>query len=142
MKGFLMFFGLPVAAIAVFFSGAFPNTLIYDEASLKKVEFVGDEPISVDVVNCDIVDADQLTIGDSMETNFRASLQNHTDRYVVISTIGEVFDPRGRSVGMHSQMLVLNPNSVEQTTFRSGTPYTSRGRYTCEMRYAIGRFKY
>ena len=60
----------------------------------------------------------------------------------VIAAIGEVIPPKGSSVGMHSQMMVLNPNAVEETEFRSFTPYMSDGRYLCEMRYAIGRFKY
>ena len=142
MKRLLIFFGLPVVAIAIFFSGSFPHTLIYDDESLQKLKFAGDEPVSAEVVDCEIKGADKLSLGATMDTTFRATLENHTDRYIVISAIGEVFDPEGRSAGMHSQMFVLNPNAVEQTTFRSGTPYTSRGRYTCEMRYAIGRFKY
>jgi len=142
MKRFLILFGLPVAAIAVFFSGSFPHTLIYDEESLQDLKFAGDEPVTAEVVNCEIKDADKLSVGTVMDTTFRATLKNHTNRYIAISAIGEVFDPEGRSVGMHSQMFVLNPNAVEETTFRSGTPYTSRGRYKCEMRYAIGRFKY
>ena len=77
-----------------------------------------------------------------MDTTFRATLKNNTDRFITISAIGEVFDPEGRSKGMHSQLFVLNPHAVEHTTFRSSTVYTSRGRYKCEMRYAIGRFKY
>ena len=142
MKRFLLLFGLPVATIATFFSGSLPYTLVYDEESLLGLEFTGDDPVSAEVVDCEIAGLDRLSIGSTMETTFRATLTNHTDRYVVISAIGEVFDPRGRSVGMHSQMFVLSPDSREQTTFRSGTPYTSNGRYTCEMRYAIGRFKY
>ena len=142
MKKFLIFFGLPIAAVSIFFSGSFPNTLIYDEESLRKLKFSGDEPISTEVVECEIKDPANLSVGMVMDTTFQVTLRNHTDRYVVISAIGEVFDPEGRSNGMHSQMFVLSPNGVEETTFRSGTPYTSRGRYKCEMRYAIGRFKY
>ena len=142
MKKFLILIGLPVAAVSIFFSGSFPYTLIYDEESLRNLKFTGDEPVSAEVVNCDIKGAPNLSLGTVMDTTFRATLRNHTDRYVVISAIGEVFDPEGRSTAMHSQMLVLNPNSVEETTFKSGTPYTSRGRYNCEMRYAIGRFTY
>lgn len=142
MKKFLIFFGLPIAAVIIFFSGSLPHTLIYDEESLLALEFEGDEPVSAEVAECEIKDAGNLSVGAVMETTFRATLTNHTDRYVVISAIGEVFDPEGRSNGMHSQMLVLSPNAEEETTFLSGTPYTSRGRYTCEMRYAIGRFEY
>lgn len=142
MKRFLLLFGLPVVAVVVFLSGSFPHTLIYDEASLKDLKFEGEEPVSAEVVNCDVQNAAELSPGTEMETTFRATLKNHTDRYVVISAIGEVFDPEGRSRGMHSQMFLLNPNATENTTFRSSTPYTSRGRYKCEMRYAIGRFKY
>ena len=142
MKGFLLYFGLPVAAVAIFFSGSFPHTLIYDEEDLKGLTYEGKEPVSAEVVNCEVQNADSLTLGAVMETTFRATLKNNTDRYVVISAIGEVFSPNGRSGGMHSQMFILNPNAVEETTFRSNTPYTVRGRYRCEMRYAIGRFKY
>lgn len=142
MKTFLFIFGLPVAAVIIFISGSFPYTLVYDEESLKDLKFDGDEPVSAEVVKCDIQNADTLSVGAVMETSFRATLRNHTDRYVVISAIGEVFSPTGRSSGMNSQLFILNPNSVEETSFRSNTPYTSRGRYKCEMRYAIGRFKY
>lgn len=142
MKRFIVFVVLPVAAVVAFFSGSFPYTLIHDEESLRGVEFSGDEPISVEVVECTVADPGGLSLGDVMDTTFRATLKNNTNRFVAISAIGEVFDPEGRSKGMHSQLVVLNPNAVEHTTFRSGTPYTSRGRYKCEMRYAIGRFKY
>ncbi len=142
MKGFLLYFGLPVAAVAIFFSGSFPHTLIYNEEDLNGLKFEGKEPVSAEVVKCEIQNADSLTLGAVMETTFRATLKNNTNRYVVISAIGEVFNPNGRSSGMHSQMYVLNPNAVEETTFRSSTPYLARGRYRCEMRYAIGRFKY
>ena len=142
MKGFLLYFGLPVAAIGIFFSGSFSHTLIYDEEDLKGLNYAGKEPVSAEVVKCEIQNADSFTLGAVMETTFRATLKNNTNRYVVISAIGEVFNPNGRSSGMHSQMFVLNPNAVEGTTFRTSTPYTARGRYRCEMRYAIGRFKY
>lgn len=142
MKGFLLYFVLPVTAIGIFFSGSFSHTLIYDEEDLRGLKFEGKEPVSAEVVNCDMQNADSLTLGAAMETTFRATLKNNTNRYVVISAIGEVFNPNGRSSGMHSQMFVLNPNAVEETTFRTSTPYTARGRYRCEMRYAIGRFKY
>ncbi len=142
MKGFLLYIVLPVTAIGIFFSGSFPHTLIYEEEDLRGLKFEGKEPVSAEVVNCEIQNADSLTLGAAMETTFRATLKNNTNRYVVISAIGEVFNPNGRSSGMHSQMFVLNPNAVEETTFRSSTPYTARGRYRCEMRYAIGRFKY
>ncbi len=142
MKGFLLYFVLPVTAIGIFFSGSFPHTLIYDEEDLRGLKFEGKEPVSAEVVNCDIQNADSLRLGAAMETTFRATLKNNTNRYVVISAIGEVFNPNGRSSGMHSKMFVLNPNAVEETTFRTSTPYTARGRYRCEMRYAIGRFKY
>ncbi len=142
MKGFLLYFVLPVTAIGIFFSGSFSHTLIYDEEDLMELKFEGKEPVSAEVVKCEIQNADSLTLGAVMETTFRATLKNNTNRYVVISAIGEVFSPNGRSSGMHSQMFVQNPNAVEETTFRSSTPYTARGRYRCEMRYAIGRFKY
>lgn len=142
MKKFIIFVVLPVAAVVVFFSGALPYTLVYDEESLNKLNFAGDEPVSAEVTECEIADPGALSPGDVMDTMFRVSLKNNTDRFIAISAIGEVFDPEGRSNGMHSQLFLLNPNSMEQTTFRSSTPYTSRGRYRCEMRYAIGRFKY
>lgn len=142
MKGFLLFIGLPAAAIVIFFSGSFPYTLIYDEESLKDLRFDGKEPVSAQVVNCEVQSADRLSMGSVMETTFRATLRNHTDRFIVISAIGEVFTPEGRSNGMHSQLFILNPNAAEGTTFRSNTPYTGDGRYQCEMRYTVGRFEY
>ncbi len=142
MKGFLLFFGLPAAAVLIFFSGSLPYTLIYDEESLKDLEFSGKEPVSAEVVKCEIENAADLMVGDVLETSFRATLTNNTDRFVVISAIGEIFSPRGRSSGMHSQLMFLNPNSQEQTSFRTNTPYMSAGNYRCEMRYAIGRFTY
>ncbi len=142
MKRFVVFVVLPVAAVVVFFSGSFPYTLVRDQESLRDVGFTGDEPVSAEVVECNVGDPSALSLGDVMDTTFQVMLKNNTNRFIVISAIGEVFDPEGRSKSMHSQLFVLNPNSVERTTFRSSTPYTSRGRYKCEMRYAIGRFKY
>ena len=142
MTRFLLLFVLPVAAAIIFFSGSFPYTLIYDEESLMEVKFDGKEPVSAEVVQCEIQDTADLMVGEVLETTFRARLRNHTDRFVVISAIGEVFSPRIRSSGMHSQLFILNPNTVEETVFRTNTTYTSTGSYRCEMRYAIGRFKY
>ena len=142
MKGFLLYFCLPIAAIVIFASGSLPYTLIYDEDDLRTLKFEGKEPVSAEVVKCQMQNTDNLTIGEDLETTFQATLRNHTDRFVVIAAIGEVIPPKGSSVGMHSQMMVLNPNAVEETEFRSFTPYMSDGRYLCEMRYAIGRFKY
>ena len=142
MKGFLLYFCLPIAAIVVFISGSAPYTLIYEEEDLLALRFEGKEPVSAEVVKCEVQNTDNLSIGVDLETIFRATLKNHTDRFVVISAIGEVITPRGRSLGMHSQMFVLNPNASEDTQFRTFTPYAGGGRYRCEMRYAIGRFKY
>jgi len=142
MKGFLLYIVLPVAAVIFFISGSFPYTLIYDEESLSDVRFEGKEPVSAEVVKCEVDNTENLSPGATLNTTFRATLRNHTDRFVVISAIGEVFMPGGRSGGMHSQLFVLNPNAVEKTSFRSGSVYTVPGRYRCEMRYAIGRFKY
>ncbi len=102
MKGFLLYFVLPVTAIGIFFSGSFPHTLIYDVEDLRGLKFEGKEPVSAEVVNCDMQNADSLTLGAAMESTFRATLKNNTNRYVVISAIGEVFNPNGRSSGMHS----------------------------------------
>jgi hypothetical protein len=139
---FLLFLGMAVAAVAVFFSGSMPYTLISDEESLRGVEYDGKEPIAAKVVKCEVDDTRNLTMGDALNTTFRVELQNNTNRFVTISAIGEVFDPMGRSMGMNSQLFVLNPNSTEETQFRSNTPFTVSGTYTCEMRYAIGRFEY
>jgi hypothetical protein len=139
---FLLFLGVVIAAVAVFFSGSLPYTLINDEESLQGVEYDGKEPIAAEVVRCEVDDTRNLSIGDALDTTFRAELRNNTNRYITISAIGEVFDPRGRSMGMNSQLFLLSPNSTEETQFRSNTPFTVSGTYTCEMRYAIGRFKY
>ena len=142
MKTFLLFIGLPAAAILTFFSGSMPYTLIYEEADLMGLSFDAKQPVTADVVRCDSADTANLRVGDVLETTFRATLTNHTDRFVVISAIGEIFAPGGRSGGMHSQLMVLNPNSEESTSFKTNVPYLSAGRYKCEMRYAIGRFDY
>ncbi len=139
---FLLFLGMVIAAVAVFFSGSLPYTLINDEESLQGVEYDGEEPIAAEVVKCKVDDTRSLSIGDALNTTFRAELRNNTNRYVTISAIGEVFDPMGRSMGMNSQLFVLSPNSTEETQFKSNTPFTVSVTYTCEMRYAIGRFKY
>ena len=81
-------------------------------------------------------------MGATFKTDFNARLRNNTNRFVAISTIGEVFDPQGRSLGMNSQMLVLNPDAVEETRFHLNTVFTIGGNYTCDMRYAVGRFEY
>ncbi len=142
MKTFIMFVVLPVAAIMIFMSGSLPYTSIYDEQSLKKLRYAGKEPVSAEVVESEVLNADDLSLGSVMETSFRATLTNHTNRFVVISAIGEIFSPNGRSSGMHSQLMILNPNATERTSFRSNTPYTDRGHYRCEMRSTIGRFDY
>ncbi len=142
MKTFLLFIGIPAAAIMTFFSGSMPYTLIYEEADLMGLSFDAKQPVTAEVVKCESADTAQLRVGDILETTFRATLTNHTDRYVVISAIGEIFTPQGRSGGMHSQLMVLNPHSEESTSFKTSIPYMSAGRYKCEMRYAIGRFDY
>ncbi len=139
---FLLFLGVAAAAVAVFFSGSMPYTLIYDEESLHDVKYGGDEPLAAEVVKCEVDDTRSLTVGDALNTTFKAKLLNNTDRFIAISAIGEVFDPMGRSMGMNSQLFVLNPNSSEETQFKSNTPFTTGGTYTCEMRYAVGRFEY
>lgn len=141
MKAFLLFIGLPAAAVLTFFSGSLPYTLIYEEADLMGLSYDAKEPVTAEVVKCETGDTAKLRVGDVLETTFRATLTNHTDRYVVISAIGEIYAPRG-SGGMHSQLMVLNPNSEESTSFKSNIPYLSAGSYRCEMRYAIGRFDY
>lgn len=139
---FLLFLGMVIAAAAVFFSGSLPYTLIHDEESLQDVEYDGEEPIEAEVVTCEVDDTRSLRPGDALNTTFKAELRNNTDRFITISAIGEVFDPMGRSMGMNSQLFVLNPKSSEETQFKSNTPFTTNGTYTCEMRYAVGRFKY
>ncbi len=139
---FLLFLGMVIAAVAVFFSGSLPYTLIYDEESLHDVKYDSDEPIAVEIVKCEVDDSKGLTPGVALDTTFKAKLRNNTDRFIAMSAIGEVFDPTGRSMGMNSQMFVLNPNSSEETQFKSNTPFTVDGTYTCEMRYTVGRFDY
>ena len=137
---FLLFLVMLIAAVAVFFSGSLPYTLIYDEESLRDVEYDSEEPIAVEIVKCEVNDSKGLTPGVALDTTFEAKLRNNTDRFIAIAAIGEVFDPTGRSMGMNSQMFVLNPNSTEETRFKSNTPFTVDGTYTCEMRYSVGRF--
>jgi hypothetical protein len=139
MKPFHLIVGLPFVVIMTFFSGSLPYTLVYQEASLMDLSFEGEEPLSAGVVRCDVQDTAGLFLSAPMKTTFRVTLQNHTDRFVVISALGEVFDPKGRSAGIHSQLFVLNPDSVEENIFRSKTPYTGPGKYRCKLRYAIGR---
>jgi len=142
MKPFPLFIGLIFAAVMTFFSGLLPYTLVYDKESLMDLSIVGAKPLSAEVVTCKVQDTAGLFLSAPMKTTNRVTLANHTDRFVVISAIGEVFDPKGRSVGIHSQIFVLNPNSVEETVFRSETPFTGPGKYRCKLRYAIGRFDY
>lgn len=139
---FLLFLVAAGAAVAIFFSGSLPYTLVSDEQSLRGVKHTGKKPIEAEVVKCEVDNARDLKPGSALNTTFRAQLRNNTDRYVAISAIGEVFDPRGRSMSMNSQLFVLSPNSSEETSFLSKTPFTTDGEYTCEMRYAIGRFDY
>ena len=106
------------------------------------LSIVGDKPVSAEVVTCKVQNTSGLFLSAPMQTTNRVTLANHTDRFVVISAMGEVFDPKGRSAGIHSQLFVLNPNSVEETVFRSETPFAGPGKYRCKLRYAIGRFDY
>lgn len=142
MKKFIFLFVLPVSVIYLFFSGALPYTLIYEEDSLNKVNFVGDKPVFANVTACKVQDTKDLYIGADMETTYRVRLINNTDRFVAISAIGEVFSPTGNSAGMHSKFFILNPNAEEEIEFTSLTTITRTGRYKCKVRYAIGRFEY
>jgi hypothetical protein len=142
MKTFLLFVGLPFVVVMTFFSGALPYTLIYQEASLMDLSYEGEEPVSAKVVKCELQDTAGLFLGAPMKTTFRVMIANKTDRFVAISAMGEVFDPKGRSAGIHSKLFVLSPNSVEENVFRSKTPFTGPGKYRCNLRYAIGRFDY
>ncbi len=140
MKPFHLFVGLPIVAVMTFFSGSLPYTLIYQEASLMDLSFEGEEPVSAKIVRCELPDTRGLFLSAPMKTTYRLIIANHTDRFVVISALGEVFDPKGRSAGIHSKLFVLSPDSVEENTFRSNTPFTGPGKYRCNLRYAIGRF--
>ena len=100
----------------------------------------GADPLEAEIVKCEVQDTAGLFLSAPMKTTFRVMLANHTDRFVVISTMGEVIDPKGRSTGIHSKLFVLSPNSVEENVFRSKTPFTGPGKYRCTLRYAIGRF--
>ena len=142
MKPFHLFVGLPIVAVMTFFSGSLPYTLVFQEASLMDLKFDGEEPISAEVVRCQVQDAAGLFLSAPMKTTYRITLANHTDRFVVISAMGEVFDPKGRSAGIQTQLFVLKPESVEENNFRSKTPYTGPGKYRCQLRYAVGRFDY
>lgn len=140
MKTFLLFVGLPVVVFMTFLSGSLPYTLVFQEAALMDLSFDGAGPVTAKVVRCDVQDTAGLFLSAPMKTTFRVMLANSTDRFVVISTMGEVFDPKGRSTGIHTHLFVLNPDSVEETVFRSKTPFTGPGKYQCKLRYAIGRF--
>ncbi len=139
---FLLFLGITIAAVAIFFSGSLPYTLIYDEESLHDVKYSSEKPIAAEIVKCEVDDTKSLTRGAALTATFKAKLRNNTDRFIAISAIGEVFDPRGHSMSMNSQLFVLNPNSSEETRFKSHTPFIINGTYTCEMRYTVGRFDY
>ena len=142
MKKFIFLFVLPASLLALFLSGAAPYTLIHDAASLQKLEYEGKEPITADVVTCKVQDTKDLHMGSELATDFRVKLINHTDRFVLISAIGEVFAPTGQSTGMDSKMFFLNPNAADTTEFRSRTTFVRGGKYRCQIRYVIGRFKY
>ena len=142
MKKFIFLFVLPASVLFLFLSGAAPYTLVYDAASLQRLDYEGKNPITADVVTCKVQDTKGLHMGSEMTTDFRVKLINHTDRFVLISAIGEVFAPTGQSAGMHSKMFMLNPNADENTEFRSKTTFVRGGRYKCQVRYVIGRFKY
>ena len=136
---FLLYLGMAIAAVALFFSGSLPYTLVNDPESLQGVKYSGEEPIAAEVVECEIDDTRSLGRGATFATTFNARLRNNTDRFVAMSTIGEVFDPSGNTIGMNSQMLILNPNSAEETRFKLNAPFTTNGHYTCELRYTVGR---
>ena len=130
MKSLLLFVGVPIGAFLFFLSGSAPYTLIYDEETLSNASFTGDEPVTVDDFVCEVQDADSVMIGDVLSTTFSVTFKNNTDRFVVVSALGEVYAPKG-SAGIHSQMMILSPESTERTSFRSNTPHTGPGRYTC-----------
>ncbi|MBT8099684.1 MAG: hypothetical protein KJO82_08035 [Gammaproteobacteria bacterium] len=138
---FLLYLGIAIASVVLFFSGSLPYTLIYDQKSLQGLKYSSEEPITADVIECEIDDKKSYVRGATFETSFEAKLRNHTNRFVVVSSIGEVFDPSGNSMGMKSQVFVLNPNSSDGTRYMTKSPFTTNGRYSCEMRYTIGRFE-
>ena len=138
---FLLYLGIAIAAVALFFSGSLPYTLVNDPESLQGVKHSGEGPIAAEVVECEIDDTRTLGRGATFETTFNARLRNNTDRFVAMSTIGEVFDPGGNPIAMNSQMFVVSPESAEETRFKLNAPFTTNGHYTCELRYTVGRFK-
>ena len=141
MKKFIFLFVLPAAVIYVFFSGLLPYTLVYDAAKLQKLEYPGKGPITADVVTCKVQDTKNLHMGSELVTNYRVKLINHTDRFVLISAIGELFPPAGQSASTHSKMFILDPKADETTEFTSKTTFVRGGNYKCQLRYIIGRFQ-
>lgn len=137
---FLLYLGLAIAAVAIFFSGSLPYTLIYDQQSLQGVKYSGEEPLAAEVLGCKIDESRSMAPGATFETTFEARLRNNTDRYLAVSTIGEVNDPGGNPISMTSRMLVLSPDSAEEARFTLKAVFTTTGNYTCDMRYTVGRF--
>ena len=140
MKIFLLFVVFPFVGIMTFFSGALPYTLIRDEASLVDLGSGDQKPLSAMVVRCELPDTAGLRLGSPMKTTFRMKFANRTNRFVAISALGEVFDPKGRSGSIHSKLFVLSPNAVEEKIFRSRSRFSVHGKYRCTLRYAIGGF--
>lgn len=138
---FLLYLGIAIAAVVLFFSGSLPYTLIYDQQSLQDVKHSGEEPIAAEVVECDIDDSRSLGRGATFKTTFNARLRNNTDRFIAMSTNGQVFDSGGSPISSNSRMFVLNPNSFEEVAFTLNASFTTSGHHTCELRYTVGQFK-
>ncbi|MEL7187741.1 MAG: hypothetical protein AAFN50_15100 [Pseudomonadota bacterium] len=136
---FFLYLGVVVVAVSLFFSGSLPYTLIYDQESLQGVEHTGDEPITEEVIECDIDGSRSLGPGATFKTTFNVRLRNNTNRYVAMSLTGEVFDSGGSPISNDARMVVLSPNSAEELAYTLNSTFTVSGRYTCELRYTIAR---
>ena len=137
---FLLIVGAAIAAVALFFSGSLPYTLVSDQESLQGVKHSGDVPIAEEILECQVDDKRSYVRGATFVTTFKARLRNNTNRFVTISTIGEVSDPSGSPLKMHSQILMLSPDAVEETQFTLNATFTTNGYYGCDIRYTVGRF--
>ena len=120
-------------ALGVFMSGKLPYTLIYNADQLASVPGEGDA-ITGSELSCDV----QLSENEVMvEGTFTLDLTNNTDRFVIVSVVGELLPPKGYGIPSYQKRL-FNPEESQHIKFNSSIPFGPDGEYLCEVRYVVG----
>jgi len=127
-----------VVIVIIFFSGKFPYTLIFDKNDVSKIGHEGDAFTAEDL-SCELTKTEGLRPGDPVIGDFSLTVTNHTDRYLVISSVGEITSPGSRYPdSANYKTLILSPLETERVSFTTKAVFTVSGKYLCESRTAAG----